>query len=120
MSKGVQQQTGGMADLLGSRQASPAVARHIASVDPSSAQSSHVGRMRDAALVPRSEALATRSGRGGWCRFLAQKCPEEGPDAAQRKKDFEEQRAALVSALAAKVGAGNSVSPQALPAAEFP
>lgn len=38
-------------------------------------------------------------------RFLAQKCPEEGAGAAKRKKEFEEQRAALVAALAAKVKA---------------
>jgi len=38
-------------------------------------------------------------------KFLAQKCPEEGPDASKRKKDFEEQKDALVSALSAKVAA---------------
>lgn len=38
-------------------------------------------------------------------RYLAQKCPEEGPGAAKRKKEFEEQRSALAAALAAKVKA---------------
>eukprot|EP00887_Chlorella_sp_A99_P002396 scaffold10.g2396.t1 len=33
---------------------------------------------------------------------LAQKCPDEGPGAAQRKKDMEERKAALAEALAAK------------------
>lgn len=37
--------------------------------------------------------------------WLAQKCPEEGPEAAQRKKDMEERKGALVEALAAKCSA---------------
>jgi hypothetical protein len=39
------------------------------------------------------------------CRHLAQKCPEEGPGSAKRKKEFDEQKCALVAALAAKVKA---------------
>lgn len=39
------------------------------------------------------------------CRFFAQKCPEEGSGAKKRKKTFEEGRAALVAALAAKLTA---------------
>ena len=38
-------------------------------------------------------------------RHLAQKCPEEGPGSAKRKKEFDEQKSALVAALAAKVKA---------------
>ncbi|GAB4814120.1 hypothetical protein N2152v2_001166 [Parachlorella kessleri] len=34
--------------------------------------------------------------------YLAQKCPEEGPEAAKRKKEMDERKAALVDALAAK------------------
>ncbi len=45
-----------------------------------------------------------RPGVGAELRYLAHKCPEEeGPDAAQRKRDMEERKSALVSALAAKV-----------------
>jgi hypothetical protein len=41
----------------------------------------------------------------GLCRHLAQKCPEEGPGSGKRKKEFDEQKSALVAALAAKVKA---------------
>ncbi len=99
-----------MSVLGGSRQAAevcPSGGRDIASLNTGSTQSSRVGRTHDPA----------RRGPGRR-RFLAQKCPEEGPDAAQRKKDFEEQRAALVSALAAKVGAQDAALPLALSPAE--
>ncbi|PRW39066.1 Tripeptidyl-peptidase 2 isoform A [Chlorella sorokiniana] len=57
------------------------------------------------AVVRAADAVVAAIDQAALAIFLAQKCGEEGPGAAARKKDMEERKSVLIEALAAKCGA---------------
>lgn len=58
-----------------------------------------------AAVCSAADAVIAAIDQESLSRHVARKCPEEGPGSAARTKEFEEQKAALIAALAAKVSA---------------
>lgn len=74
----------------------------------------------DQDIVAAADAVIAAIDTAALAKFMVRKVPEEGPGAASRKKEAEEQKTALLDALEKKASTLLELQPEAAPQPEQP